>query len=149
KDASDDLDLPESIEIDQPPAPREKPIEAAKPPKVTPFPVAPKPAPAPPAPAAPTLASVPTAPMGPTLGEEEDVDLDAPAFETVPREEPAIEVAPPAPELRPVSDEPPVEIAVGRERELHVVAELESPIAEPEPPVVPPTRIDEPAPAPE
>ena len=159
KGAPDDFDLPESIEIDQPPALHEKPIEAAKPPKVTPFPVAPKPAPPPPPPAAATLASMltigPT--LGPTLGTplgepilgepiEEDVDLDASAFETVPLEEPAIEVAPPAAELR---DEPPVEIAVERERELHVVAELESPFVESEPPTVPPTRIDEPAPVPE
>jgi twitching motility protein PilT len=149
KGAPGDFNLPDSIEIDRPPASHEKPIEAAKPPKVTPFPVAPKPAPAPPPPAAAAsvAASAPpeaTIASTPTLGEllEEDVDLDASGFETMPLEDPAIEAAP-SPEFR---DEPAIEVSVGRERELHVVAELESPIL---PAVALPPVIDEPTRAPE
>ena len=144
KAAPGEIDIPESIEIDPPSAPREKPADAPKPPKVTPFPVAARPpaTPAPQpsisvppatepepvfvpqafAPAPPAVAPPPAASASISM---QDVELDAADFEAVPLEEPAIEIAQPVVELR---DEPAFEPGVGREREIHVVAELESSI---------------------
>jgi len=85
KPSADGFDLPDSIEIDPIPPPRETRVESPKPPKVTLFPIPQKPAPPPPRHAAPEPPSVPET----FASDFEIVELEPPQ-----REQPPIFVPP-------------------------------------------------------
>jgi twitching motility protein PilT len=155
KGALGGFDLPDSIEIDPIPPPRETRVEAPKPPKVTLFPIGPKPAPPPPrqvvpepphiagtvrpefeefaAPPPPQIVPPPAVPAPPTL---EQVLKDAGWDES------AIEVVEPAADFEPRAIELDVEPATERQ----IAARFDAVIDAPDEPVVeaPPPAVRQP-----